>query len=132
MAGGRKAPEGDSEDRAATHTLDAGVRAAGTPARVRRFRLQVSEGPAAGTAWESTGERCAIGSHPSNDLVVDDPTVSRFHCELQLDGRGARVRDLDSLNGTVLDGVPVVEGWLRQDSSLRLGHTALRFSLGQD
>ncbi len=120
-------------ERDVTHTLDAGaLRAVGTPARVRRFRLQVLEGPAAGATWESSGERCAVGSHPSNDLVVDDPTVSRFHCELVLDGRGARVRDLGSLNGCVLDGVPVVEGWLRQDSTVRIGHTALRFSLGSE
>ncbi|HEY0250512.1 MAG TPA: FHA domain-containing protein [Kofleriaceae bacterium] len=30
----------------------------------------------------ANAERIAIGSHPSNDLVIEDDTVSRFHCEL--------------------------------------------------
>ena len=42
----------------------------------RQFRLTVLEGPAAGATFSSTGPRCSIGSHPSNDLVIDDPTVS--------------------------------------------------------
>src|SRR5215831_162602 len=48
----------------------------------RRFHVVVTAGPAAGTIWRGPAERCAIGSHPSNDLVLDDATVSRFHCEL--------------------------------------------------
>ncbi len=56
---------------------------------VRRFRLRVVEGPALGMTWDSQGEKCAIGSHASNDLVVDDPTVSRFHCALCVDAEGS-------------------------------------------
>jgi hypothetical protein len=44
---------------------------------IRRFRIAITTGPAAGAEWREPAERCAIGSHPSNDLVVDDPTVSR-------------------------------------------------------
>src|SRR5262249_20894222 len=89
---------------------------------VRRFHLIVLEGAPPQT-WESTGDSCTIGSHPSNDLVIDDPTVSRFHCEIKLDARGTRLRDLDSRNGTLLDGIPIVEGFLRGGSLIRLGRT---------
>jgi two-component system, NtrC family, response regulator GlrR len=99
---------------------------------VRRFRITVVEGAAREMVWESAADRCSIGSHASNDLVIDDPTVSRFHCEIRIDQDGTRVRDLDSRNGTVLDGVRVIEGFLRGNSVLRLGQSTLRFEFGQD
>jgi two-component system response regulator GlrR len=103
--------------------------AAEPPEAVRRFQLFVVGGPST-TKWESMADRCAIGSHPSNDLVIDDPTVSRFHCEIHIEARGARVRDLDSRNGTILDGIPVVDAFLRSGSLLRLGRTVVRFQFG--
>src|SRR5262249_22054951 len=51
------------------------------------------------------GDLCRIGSHPSNDLVLKDPAVSRFHCRLVREDGGWRVRDAGSLNGTRLDTV---------------------------
>src|SRR5262245_30646921 len=79
---------------------------------IRRFRVAVVDGPSAGASWAS-GEseapgsliRCAIGSHPSNDLVIDDSTVSRFHCELTIAGEAVHIRDLDSRNATFLGPV---------------------------
>jgi DNA-binding NtrC family response regulator len=96
---------------------------------VRRFSLVVVQGAAAATAWESTGARCSIGSHPSNDLTLDDGTVSRFHCEIEIDGIGARLRDLGSRNGTVVDGVRARDVYLRDGSVLSLGRVAVRFQL---
>ena len=107
-------------------------RPAARPATVRRFRLTVIEGPARGVTWESTGDRCSIGSHNSNHLILEDPTVSRFHCEIVIDGSGARARDLQSRNGTVLDGVAVLEAFLRAGSFLRLGKSVIRFELGTE
>ncbi|MFT3707092.1 MAG: sigma 54-interacting transcriptional regulator [Archangium sp.] len=101
-------------------------------AAVRRFKLTVLEGADTGTAWESTGERCAIGSEKSNELVLTDPTVSRFHCELVSGERGVRIKDLDSLNGVFVDGVQVVEAYLKGGSSLRLGRSLLRFEFAHE
>ncbi|MBI2894318.1 MAG: sigma 54-interacting transcriptional regulator [Deltaproteobacteria bacterium] len=101
--------------------------------RVRRFALTVAEGPRAGHGWESAGDRSTVGSHPSNDVVVDDPTVSRFHCEVWMDpDGGARVRDLESRNGTTVDGLRIKEAWLRDGSTVRLGRTVLRFRVGRE
>jgi two-component system, NtrC family, response regulator GlrR len=97
---------------------------------VRRFRLRVVEGPEPGRSRESRSDRCSIGHHALNDLVVKDGTVSRFHCEVRLDEGRARVRDLDSRNGTVVDGVPVVEAFLRDGSKLRLGKVLVSFEIG--
>src|SRR5579862_3999765 len=46
------------------------------------------------------GELCRIGTHSSNDLVLRDPAVSRFHCKLTRDGLVWRLHDSGSLNGT--------------------------------
>ncbi len=94
---------------------------------VRGFALDVVEGAARGQHWESQSERCSIGAHASCDLVVDDPTVSRFHCEITMGPQGAMLRDLGSSNGTVVDGVRVVEAYLKRGSLLRLGRSVLRF-----
>jgi len=96
-------------------------------ARVRRFELRVAEGLGEGASWESSGDRCSIGSHASNDLVLQDPTVSRFHCEVRIDDTGALIRDLGSRNGTMLDGVVIKEAYLRDGSVVHLGRTTVRF-----
>ncbi|HEY2745953.1 MAG TPA: sigma 54-interacting transcriptional regulator [Polyangia bacterium] len=108
-----------------------GLDPGGGDAAVRRFHLTVLEGAAAQT-WDSAGDACSIGSHPSNDLIVDNPTVSRFHCEVRLDTRGARLRDLDSRNGTMLDGIPVSDAFLRGGSLVRIGRAVVRFQFGTE
>ncbi len=94
---------------------------------VRGFRLEVVEGPGVGASFESSGDRAGVGAHPSNDLVLDDETVSRFHCEIAIGTDGARVRDLGSMNGTVVDGVSVRDAMLRNESLVRLGASVVRF-----
>src|SRR5580658_2359950 len=49
------------------------------------------------------GEVCRIGTHSSNDVVLRDPAVSRFHCKLTYEGGVWRLQDSGSLNGTTLD-----------------------------
>src|SRR4051812_44305838 len=111
-----------------TTTLPFGGRVAFGPGTVRRFRLTVVEGgPKPGLSCESSSDRLSIGFHPSNDLNIEDPTVSRFHCEIRMDGTGARVRDLNSRNGTVLDGVLITDAFLRSGSLLHLGRVTIRF-----
>jgi len=99
---------------------------------IRRFRVTVTGGPGAGATWHEPAERCAIGSHPSNDVVIDDPTVSRFHCELSIAADRVRVRDLGSRNGTVAAGIALADGSIAGDTTLVLGHTALRIDIDPD
>jgi two-component system, NtrC family, response regulator GlrR len=88
------------------------------------FRITVVDGDG---AFEGT--RCAIGTHESNDLRLTDTKVSRFHCEITVNDAEARVRDLGSRNGTTVDGVRVIEAFLRSGSILRVGATSLRFDV---
>jgi len=49
-------------------------------------------------------QNVTIGRHPSNDIHFDDPRVSRFHAEVIFDGQWWWIRDLNSKNGTYLNG----------------------------
>jgi transcriptional regulator with PAS, ATPase and Fis domain len=103
-----------------------------TPLSVRRFSLTFSSAAKGSGTFQSAGERCSIGAQESNDVVLVDPTVSRFHCEVRLEPGGARVRDLGSRNGTFVDGVRVVEAYLKNGSTLKLGRASLQVHLGSD
>jgi len=95
---------------------------------IRRFRVTVS----GGETWAQPAERCAIGSHPSNDLVLDDGTVSRFHCELAVAGSAVRVRDLGSRNGTFADTIQIADAMVPGGTVLRLGNSEVRIDVDAD
>ncbi|MCI0572134.1 MAG: sigma 54-interacting transcriptional regulator [Myxococcaceae bacterium] len=99
---------------------------------VRRVRLQVSSGADASTEVSSSSEKLTVGSAPGNDLVLSDPTVSRFHAELVREPEGYRVRDLGSTNGTRVDHIRVTDAYVADGSTLTFGQTAVRFSLVAD
>jgi pSer/pThr/pTyr-binding forkhead associated (FHA) protein len=63
-------------------------------------------------------------------VFVDDGGVSRQHARITVDARGATLEDLESKNGTILDGRPVHGPTLLADGSLIVvGATALRFRI---
>ncbi|MFZ5439437.1 MAG: sigma 54-interacting transcriptional regulator [Myxococcota bacterium] len=96
-----------------------------TSTTVQSFVLSIQPARGQASQWRSTKDSCSVGSHPSNDVIIEDPRVSRFHCELRLGPRGLTVRDLDSSNGTVLDGVQVMEAVVRSGSRLTLGGSSI-------
>lgn len=85
---------------------------------LRRFSLQRLDGESE-PVFISTG-RCQIGSHNLNDLVIDHPSISRFHCEVGMDANGAWLKDVGSSNGTEVDGVGAREVILRDGSLIKL------------
>jgi transcriptional regulator with PAS, ATPase and Fis domain len=99
-------------------------------ALVRECRLTVLEDDRPARVAPFAAERVVIGADPRADLVVADPAMSKFHCEIRIaDGRPF-VRDLGSRNGTTLDRVPILEAPLRDGAILELGRTRVRFDLG--
>ena len=74
------------------------------------------------------GDVCRIGTHASNDLVLDDPSVSRFHCRIVPDAAGWRVEDSGSLNGTRLQELRVLDAVLPAEAVLSLGQSVLRIT----
>ena len=107
-------------------TVDAG---APRQTLVQRFRLRVLEGPDQGASQLSSAARLVVGTHESADLRLGDRTVSRFHCEIAIVEGAATIRDLDSTNGTEVDGVRVLQAWLKPGARITLGQTKLVFEL---
>jgi len=103
-----------------------------TPTRavVRECRLVREGGDRDGEPFLFAAERMVIGADPKADLVIDDPAMSKFHCEIRITDGAAVVRDLGSRNGTLVDRVPVIEAPLRDGAQLALGRTQLRFHIG--
>ena len=84
-------------------------------------------GKAGNRSLELEGERIRIGSNRSNELLLTDRLVSRFHCVLSLDRGLWTLTDSDSLNGTMLSGVRVREAFLPPgECELSLGDSVVR------
>src|SRR4051794_3282540 len=81
----------------------------------RALVLEIADGPNRGQRFTDLPARCAIGSHPTNVVVLDDPTVSRFHCEIVVGDGVVRILDRSSLNGTRIDHVQIEKAVLHGD-----------------
>jgi DNA-binding NtrC family response regulator len=103
--------------------------AATTVVAVPRLLITVlrEAGKAGDRSLELEGERIRVGSHRSNELLINDRLVSRFHCVLTLDRGSWTVTDTDSLNGTMLSGVRIRDAILPPgDCELSLGDSVVR------
>ena len=72
-------------------------------------------------------ERLQIGRAKNCALVLDDPTVSKVHAEVQATPRGVRVVDLNSRNGTFIGNAVIVEAYMTGLCEFRCGEKRLRF-----
>lgn len=70
-----------------------------------------------------------IGRSIGNDLVLSDPSVSRYHAEVDLrpDG-GIAITDLDSLNGVYLAGKRIAHSRLFDGCRIEIGDVALQYT----
>lgn len=82
------------------------------------------------------GGSAAIGRDPACDFVVDSPLVSRHHLEISGTAAGWLVRDLESSNGTFVDGSRITEIALQGSTLISLGHPvegpAVAFTVSDD
>jgi pSer/pThr/pTyr-binding forkhead associated (FHA) protein len=78
-------------------------------------------------AYEFTEDLITIGRAPDNMIVIEDPSVSGHHAQLELTGEMYRIKDLDSTNGTRVNGIPISETALRFDDRIRFGGIEARF-----
>jgi len=81
----------------------------------------------AGQRYLLTKARTIIGRDASADIQVDDKGMSRNHFEVLWDGKNAGVRDLNSTNGTKLDGRVIKESGMKPDSVISAGHSDFAF-----
>jgi len=88
--------------------------------------------PAEGTPVRFVAHTVTIGSSPDNDLVLAADTVSRFHAQVMRLGDGYVVRDLESTNGTSVNGVRVREAFLAPGCTLDFGGARVRFEADEE
>ena len=79
-----------------------------------------------GAAYPLVRAVSRIGRGSDADIRVEDPGVSRMHCEIVL-GSPAIARDLGSTNGTTIDGSRVQQAALVDGSTIMVGTTTLVF-----
>ena len=75
------------------------------------------------------GDFIRVGSHPSNDLVLADRAVSRFHCILERVRSTFRLTDVGSRNGTWVGALRVSAAYLVGGEVVRVGETAIQVDL---
>ena len=99
---------------------------------IPRLTLQVEREGGIGTqrAVVHDGDVCKIGSHASNDVVLRDPMVSRFHCRLVREDGIWTLRDSGSMNGTMLNGVRLRDGDVGTEGVLAIGDSIVRVRAG--
>ena len=69
-----------------------------------QYRLVVRQGPIPGQIFELNRNEVSVGRDISNDFVINDAEVSRKHAKLTLEGDRYKIEDLNSTNGTYIDG----------------------------
>ena len=73
----------------------------------------------------------SVGRKSSNVIVVEDPLVSRHHCVIRNQGDQHTIEDLNSSNGTYVNGEPVEVASLEDDSLIEIGASSFLFRLRQ-
>ena len=85
----------------------------------------VFEGPDQGMTFMLGDRPVEIGRDPERDVVLKDDRASRAHTKLVLDGGGVRVFDLDSSNGTFVNGRLVTECEVIPGDVIGIGNTRI-------
>jgi len=106
-------PEGTLTDIRANVVELPNLRVVLTPARGKKIEVALGVSP------------LVIGSDPDCDILVDDPRVSRKHCEVRREGGAVIIRDLGSKNGTFIERVPIREAYLEPKLGVIIGDARL-------
>jgi pSer/pThr/pTyr-binding forkhead associated (FHA) protein len=77
--------------------------------------------------YEVTEQLVTVGRAPENTIIIEHSSVSGRHAQLERSGETYRLKDLESTNGTRVNGVPITETVLRFDDRVRFGAVEARF-----
>jgi len=95
-------------------------------------RLIGVAGPLQGALFALPEGEVSIGRDASNHLYAGDGALSRKHCVVRRAGAACTVRDLQSRNGTRVNGIPVEERELAHGDQLSVGSSVLMFLSAAD
>ena len=77
-----------------------------------------------------TKDRTSLGRRPYNDIVIDNLAVSGEHAVLQLTGNEVYLEDLNSTNGTYVNGRAVKKQALENNDVVEVGKYKIRYLVG--
>ena len=92
----------------------------------RTAHLSILAGPDQGRELSVPPAGLRLGRSSENDLALADPLLSRHHCRLDFTAEGElQVTDLDSANGTLVNGTAVTRQTLKPGDQILIGDTLL-------
>src|SRR5713226_476674 len=94
-------------------------------------RLVAINGSKKGTTFALIADEVSIGRESASVVSLNHRSVSRKHCLIRRDGEEFKIQDLDSYNGTFVNGIPVKEQTLAHADQLRIGSIALVFLISE-
>jgi pSer/pThr/pTyr-binding forkhead associated (FHA) protein len=83
-----------------------------------------------GRSYELKLDKTTIGRVEDNTFQIAEASVSSHHCEILLRGGEVVIKDLNSTNGTFINGEKVSESVLKPGQTLRLGQIELKLDTG--
>jgi pSer/pThr/pTyr-binding forkhead associated (FHA) protein len=91
--------------------------------------LVILNGDFAGMRYELTSDETLIGRNPTTDITLLDEGISREHTMILFDGVDGEylIEDLQSTNGTKVNGKRVRSATLAHGDEVQIGHTRFRF-----
>ena len=89
-------------------------------------KLVVLSAGMTGRTQELKADKTTIGRVEDNTFQIAEPSVSSHHCEVVLRGKDVVVVDLNSTNGTFINGEKITEQVIKPGQILRLGKIELR------
>jgi Nif-specific regulatory protein len=89
-------------------------------------------GPLRESVFALPASELSVGRDASNGLPIGDPSVSRRHCLIYRENGGFKVRDLDSRNGTLVNGEVVADRWLHHLDEITIGDSVFRFLIDEE
>ncbi len=90
-------------------------------------KLHVLSGILEGKSFDLIEERITIGRALDNMIRVDDGTVSHHHAMMALESGEYKLRDLNSTNGTRVNGLRIVETAIHNGDLVRVGSVEMRY-----
>ena len=94
---------------------------------MRTATFQILDGVDKGRVYRDLAIPVTIGREEGNLLRLNDERVSRFHAKIQFDGGDVIITDLDSTNGTRVNGSPVQIRRLQPGDQIAMGRSVILF-----
>lgn len=93
--------------------------------------IYIHRGPSQGSRFLITAAGASIGRAATNEIFLDDVTVSRKHAEISVEGNSFHFKDLGSLNGSYINSAQCSAHHLRSGDEIQIGKFHMLFIASQ-